>query len=56
MAATATGIAATAGWLGLVVSSPVIGSIAGDDPKRLRKALLLLPGMSLVMVLVTLAL
>jgi fucose permease len=56
MAATATGIAATAGWLGLVVSSPVIGSIAGDDPKRLKKALLVLPVMSLVMVLVTLAL
>jgi fucose permease len=56
MAATATGIAATAGWLGLVVSSPVIGGIAGDDPKGLKKALLLLPAMSLVMVLVTLAL
>jgi fucose permease len=55
-AATATGIAVTAGWFGLVVSSPVIGSIAGDDPKRLKKALLVLPACSLVMVLVSLAL
>ena len=48
-AATATGIAATAGWLGLVVSSPIIGAIAGDDPKRLKKALLVLPAFSVVM-------
>jgi fucose permease len=56
MAATATGIAVTAGWLGLVVSSPIIGGIAGDDPKRLKKALLVLPAFSLVMVAVSLAL
>ena len=56
MAATATGIAVTAGWLGLVVSSPLIGGIAGDDPKRLKKALLLLPAMSLLMVAVSFAL
>jgi len=52
-AATATGIAVTAGWFGLVVSSPVIGGIAGDDPKRLKKALLVLPVASLVMVAVS---
>ena len=56
MAATATGIAVTAGWFGLVVSSPIIGGIAGDDPKRLKKALLLLPGVSIIMLLVSRAL
>jgi len=56
MAATATGIAVTAGWLGLVVSSPIIGGIAGDDPKGLKKALLLLPAASIVMLVVCLAL
>ncbi|MFN7935049.1 MAG: MFS transporter [Bryobacteraceae bacterium] len=56
MAATATGIAVTAGWLGLVVSSPIIGGIAGDDPKGLKKALLLLPAASIVMFVVCLAL
>ncbi len=55
-AATAVGIAATAGWLGLVVSSPIIGGIAGDDPRRLKKALLVLPVFSLVMAGVALAL
>ncbi|HUQ95323.1 MAG TPA: MFS transporter [Bryobacteraceae bacterium] len=55
-AATATGIAVTAGWLGLVVSSRIIGGIAGEDPRRLKKALLLLPAASLVMVLISLAL
>lgn len=56
MAATATGIAVTAGWFGLVVSSPVIGSIAGDDPKGLKKALLVLPACSVAMLLISLAL
>ncbi len=55
-AATATGIATTAGWLGLVVSSPIIGAIAGDDPKRLKKALLVLPVFSAVMAVVALTL
>jgi fucose permease len=48
-AATATGIAVTAGWLGLVVSSPIIGGIAGADPRRLKKALLVLPVFSIAM-------
>jgi len=56
MAATATGIAVTAGWFGLVVSSPLIGGIAGEDPKRLKKALLVLPAASAVMILVALGL
>ncbi len=55
MTATAMGIVITAGWTGLAVSSPVIGAIAGDDPARLKTALLLLPGMSVAMVLVNLA-
>jgi fucose permease len=55
-AATATGIAVTAGWFGLVVSSPIIGSIAGDDPRRLKKALLLLPLAGVLMAGVALAL
>ena len=55
MAGTAIGIALTAGWFGLVVSSPIIGGIAGSDPKGLRKALLVLPVASVVMVVVSLA-
>lgn len=51
-AATAVGIATTAGWLGLVVSSPIIGGIAGTDPKRLKTALLILPAFSVLMAVV----
>ena len=51
-AATATGIATTSGWLGLVVSSPIIGAMAGDDPRGLRKALLILPTFSVLMAVV----
>jgi fucose permease len=47
--ATALGIAVTAAWFGIVVSSPIIGGIAGDDPKKLKKALLLLPAASILM-------
>ena len=54
--ATAMGIVITCGWIGLAVSSPIIGAIAGGDPKRLKKALLLLPAASLVMVVLNLAL
>ena len=43
------------GWLGLAVSSRIIGAIAGGDPKRLKKALLVIPIFSLVMVAVNLA-
>src|SRR5208282_255338 len=56
MTGTAIGIVITASWIGLAVSSRVIGSIAGGDPARLKQALLVLPGMSVVMVLVSLAL
>ncbi len=54
--ATAMGIVITCGWLGLVVSSPIIGAIAGKDNANLGTALLLLPVFSIAMVLVNLAL
>jgi fucose permease len=54
--ATAQGIAISSGWLGLAVSSRVIGAVAGGDPKRLRTALLVLPAASVIMVAVVLAL
>jgi len=56
MTGTALGIVITSGWIGLAVSSRVIGSIAGGDLKRLKKALLILPAMALVMIAVNLAL
>jgi MFS family permease len=56
MTATAMGIVITFGWIGLAVSSNVIGAIAGPDPKRLKKALLILPAMSALMICVNLVL
>ncbi|MGA7884176.1 MAG: MFS transporter [Acidobacteriaceae bacterium] len=47
---TAMGIVITFGWAGLAVSSRVIGSIAGGDPARLRKALLIIPASAVLMV------
>ncbi len=55
MTATAQGIVISSGWIGLAVSSRVIGSIAGGDPKRLKKALLVIPAASLGIVIVNLA-
>jgi fucose permease len=54
--ATAMGIVITFGWIGLAVSSPLIGSIAGKDSANLRNGLLVLPVFSVAMVLVNLAL
>ncbi|MFN7924581.1 MAG: MFS transporter [Bryobacteraceae bacterium] len=54
--ATAMGIVITCGWIGLLVSSPIIGALAGTDPTGLKSALLILPAMSVAMVLVNLAL
>jgi fucose permease len=54
--ATAMGIVITFGWIGLAVSSPIIGSIAGGEDARLGTALLILPVASVAMVLVNLAL
>ena len=56
MTATAMGIVITSGWIGLAVSSRVIGAIAGQDPTRLRKALLVIPAFSVLMVIVNLML
>jgi fucose permease len=56
MTGTAIGLAVTFGWAGLAVSSRIIGAIAGGDTKRLRKALLVIPAFSVVMVALNLAL
>jgi fucose permease len=50
MTGTAIGFAITCGWAGLAVSSRLIGAIAGGDPKRLKKALLVIPAFSVVMI------
>jgi fucose permease len=50
MSGTAIGIAITCGWAGLAVSSRIIGAIAGPDPLRLKKALLLIPGSAVLMI------
>lgn len=54
--ATAMGIVITFGWIGLAVSSPIIGGIAGGSDANLGSALLVLPVASAVMILVNLAL
>jgi fucose permease len=56
MTATAMGIVITSGWIGLAVSSRVIGAMAGEDPRRLRTSLLVIPAASVLMVIVNLAL
>jgi fucose permease len=55
MTGTAIGFAITCGWAGLAVSSRIIGAIAGDDPKRIRTALLLIPGSAVLMIGLNLA-
>jgi fucose permease len=55
MTGTALGVVITCGWIGLAVSSRIIGAIGGGDPRRLRKALLLIPAASAIMVVVALA-
>jgi len=55
MTATAMGFAITCGWAGLAASSPLIGGIAGGDPKRLKTALLVIPAFSVLMIGVNLA-
>jgi fucose permease len=56
MKSTAMGFAITCGWAGLAVSSRIIGAIAGGDTKRLKKALLVIPAFSVVMIALNLAL
>jgi len=50
MTGTALGFVITCGWVGLAVSSRIIGAIAGGDPLRLKKALLLIPASAVLMV------
>jgi fucose permease len=50
MSGTAIGFVITCGWTGLAVSSRIIGAIAGGDPRRLKKALLVIPGSAVLMV------
>jgi len=50
MTSTAIGLVITCGWTGLAVSSRIIGAIAGGDPRRLKKALLVIPASSAIMV------
>lgn len=55
MSGTAIGFVITCGWAGLAVSSRLIGAIAGPDPRRLRKALLVIPASAVLMVGLNLA-
>ena len=50
MTSTAIGFVITCGWTGLAVSSRVIGVIAGGDPIRLKKALMVIPASAVLMV------
>jgi fucose permease len=50
MTGTAIGFVITCGWTGLAVSSRIIGAIAGGDPSRLKKALLVIPASAVLMV------
>ena len=56
MSSTALGFVVTCGWAGLAVTSRLIGAIAKDDPRRLGKALLVIPVSSVLMIAVNLAL
>jgi fucose permease len=53
MTSTAIGFAITCGWLGLAVSSRVIGGIAGGDPLRLRNALTVIPASAVLMIVLS---
>jgi fucose permease len=55
MTGTAIGFVITCGWAGLAVSSRLIGAVAGTDPRRLRKALLIIPASAVIMVGLNLA-
>jgi fucose permease len=50
MSGTAIGFVITCGWTGLAVSSRIIGAIAGGDPRRLKKALMVIPASAVLMV------
>jgi hypothetical protein len=48
MTASALGVVITSGWLGLAISSRIIGAIAGPDPHGIRGGLQVLPVFSLL--------
>jgi fucose permease len=50
MTGTAIGFVITCGWAGLAVSSRIIGAIAGGDPLRLKKALMVIPASAVLMI------
>jgi Flp pilus assembly protein protease CpaA len=50
------GFVITFGWIGLAVSSRIIGAMGGSDPKQLPTALLVLPAASALMVVIMLVL
>jgi fucose permease len=54
--ATAMGFVITFGWVGLAVSSRVIGALGGNDPAQLSTALMVLPGVSALMLVIMLVL
>jgi len=54
--ATAMGFVITFGWVGLAVSSRVIGALGGNDPKQLGSALMVLPAASTLMVIIMIVL
>ncbi|MDE1155653.1 MAG: MFS transporter [Acidobacteriaceae bacterium] len=56
LSGTAMGLVITAGWVGLALSSPLIGAISGDDSKRLGRALHIIPVASVAMILINLVL
>jgi FHS family L-fucose permease-like MFS transporter len=53
---TAIGFTITCGFSGLVVSSPLIGWLAGQDPSGLGRGLLVLPVFSVALLIVNLVL
>jgi fucose permease len=55
MTGTAIGFVITCGWVGLAVSSRLIGAIAGGEPRRLKNALLVIPASAVLMVGLNLA-
>ncbi len=55
MTGTAIGFVITCGWIGLAVSSRIIVFIAGGDPRRLKRALLVIPAFAVLMVALDLA-
>jgi fucose permease len=54
--ASVVGVAVTAGWAGLAISSYTIGRLAGGEAANLKRALVMLPSLSLALLLAALRL